>query len=159
MRPRSRGGRPIRTRAALTLAAALAISACGTWNPATDPGPEATRTEPIEGGQAASGQAQFTTGETTFEFSVTDCFLSSDDGVRFSGQGEDGSRIEGEYDPDQPDESFITVTDQEGVTLYTSDGSDPASPEFEVTEDGFRATAAFTTRDDERVDGSVSGAC
>lgn len=79
--------------------------------------------------------------------------------MRFSGQGEDGSRIQGEYDPDQPEESFITVTDQDGVTLYTSDGADPASPEFEMTEDGFSATAAFTTRDDDTVDGSVSGAC
>lgn len=79
--------------------------------------------------------------------------------MRFSGRGEDGSRIEGEYDPAQPDEAFITVTDKDGQTLYTSDGADPASPEFEMTEGGFNASAAFTTQGDDTVDGSVSGAC
>lgn len=79
--------------------------------------------------------------------------------MRFSGQSEDGARIVGEYDPAQPDETFITVTDKDGVTLYTSDGADPASPEFETTQDGFNASAAFTTQGDDTVDGSVSGAC
>lgn len=150
----------IRIRAALTLiAAALALSACGTWDPTADPGPEATRTAPIEGGQAAGGQAELTVSDGTFDFSLTDCFLSENDGVRFSGEGDDGARIEGEYDPERPEDSFVTVTNQEGETIYTSDSTDATAPEFEMTEEGFTATGAFTTRGDDAVDGSVSGAC
>lgn len=153
------GGRPIRSRVAPSLILALALAACGTWDPTADPGPDATRSEPIEGGSAAGGQAEFTVGDGTFDFSLTDCFLSADDGVRFSGEGQDGQRVEGEYDPENPDDSFVTVTDQDGVTVYTSDDTSDAAPSFDVTEDGFTATGAFTTGTDERVDGSVSGAC
>ncbi len=141
------------------MAAALALSACGTWDPTADPGPEATRSEPIEGGGAPDSQAELTVADGTFGFSLTDCFLSPDDGVRFSGEADDGSRIEGEYDPEQPEDAFITVTNQDGETIYTSEAADPTNPEFEMTEDEFTATAAFTTRDDESIDGSVSGAC
>lgn len=143
----------------LPLLLALALSACGTWDPTADPGPEATRSEPIEGGSAAGGQAEMTVADGTFEFSITDCFLSADDGVRFAGQGERGEQIEGEYDPENPDDSFITVTDQEGVTLYTSDDTSQGAPSFDVAGDAFTATGAFTTDSGDRVDGSVSGAC
>lgn len=150
----------IRTRAALTLtAAALALSACGTWDPTADPGPEATRSEPIEGASAAGGQAELTMSDGTFGFSLTDCFLSEDDGVRFSGEDDEGARLEGEYDPERPEDSFVTVTNQDGETIYTSDRTDATAPEFEITEDGFTATGAFTTQGDDTVDGSVSGAC
>ncbi len=104
------GGRPIRSRLAPSLLLALALTACGTWDPTADPEPEATRSAPIEGGSAAGGQAELTVGDGTFDFSLTDCFLSESDGVRFSGQGDDGSRIAGEYDPERPEDTFVTVT-------------------------------------------------
>ncbi len=153
------GGRPIRSRVAPSLLLALALAACGTWDPTADPGPDATRSEPIEGGSAAGGQAEFTVGDGTFDFSLTDCFLSEGDGVRFSGRDDEGQRITGEYDPERPEDSFVTVTNQEGETIYTSEPADPTAPEFEMTDDGFTATAAFSTESGDRVDGSVSGAC
>lgn len=152
-------GAPIRLRAAAPLLVALALSACGTWDPTADPSPEATRTEPIEGGQAAGGQAELTVGDGTFGFELTDCFLSESDGVRFSGRDEGGSRIEGEYDPERPEDSFVTVTNEEGAIIHTSEAADPTNPEFDMTEEGFTATGAFTTQGDDTVDGSVSGAC
>ena len=100
-----------------------------------------------------------TVGDGTFNFSVTDCFASPDEGVRFTGRSADGDVVAGEYDPEAPDDASVVVTNQEGVTLYSADGTTGTAPEFQVTEDGFTATGAFVSDQDEDVEGSLSGTC
>lgn len=155
--------RPIRPRrAALVLALAGALSACGTWDPTNDADPEADRTTPVEeatGDDTTGGAAELTVGDGGFEFSITDCTVS-DGGVRFAGRSPDGDSISGEFEADAPEDASIVVVDQDGNQLYTSDESSGVpAPEFQMTEDGFAATGTFVADDDSQVQGDLSGAC
>ena len=155
--------RPIHPRrAALLLALAGALSACGTWDPTDDPEPEADRTTPVEqatGDDTTGGAAELTVGDGAYEFSITDCTVT-DGGVRFAGRSPDGDSITGEFGAEAPDDASIVVVDQDGTQLYTSDeSSGAAAPEFQMTEDGFTATGTFVADDDSQVQGDLSGAC
>lgn len=156
----SRRGRPaIRTRtAALLPALVFALAACGTLDPTDDGGPEATRTEPVEDADDTA-QAEMTVGDGTFNFQITDCF-ASEDGIRFTGRSADGDSISGEFDPENPEDATLYVTDKDGEALYSGDETTGEPPQFEATGDGgFAATGTFVSDSDETVDGSISGAC
>ena len=149
----------IRTRrVALSLAVALGLAACGTWDPTA--APDATRTDVIEPEAPTTGaQMEMSVGDGTFNFSVTECFADPDEGVRVTGRTEDGNNVSVQYDPEAPDDATVVVTNQEGVMLYSADGTTGTAPEFQVTQDGFRATGAFVSDQEEDVEGSLSGTC
>lgn len=143
---------------ALFAAASIGLAACGTWDPTAEPEPEATRTDTIEGAGAAN-TAELTVGDGTFNFSITDCFASPDGSIRFSGRSPDGDSITGEFDPDAPEDATVYVTNSDGEAIWSADATTGTAPEFQVTEEGFQASATFVSDQDGEVEGSLSGTC
>jgi hypothetical protein len=138
---------------------ALALTACGDVD--TDVSPDDDITDdpnPVADGAPPSGTLTLSVGDATYDVDLDECFMT-EDGIEARGVSEAGETLEVEFFRDDPGSSRIYVATTEGEALWSSDSASEAAPEFEVDEEGFRATGRFTGRDGGIEDGELSGTC
>lgn len=143
----------------LALVLALALSACGTWDPTNRAEETAPATAP-EGEAVEAGTMRLTVGDKTYSFSVDTCYASPEDAIEVRGTTTSGEQINIDYDADAPRERTIQVVNQDGTVILDGNAADGMEePNLTIEEGGFSGTATFRSTDESMVGGELSGTC
>lgn len=142
----------------LALVLALALSACGTWDPTN----QAADTEPAiaPDDAAAEGSVELSVDDLTYSFSVDACYASPGDAIEVRASTAGGEQLRINYDTNAPRDRTIQVIDQDGTIIFDGSAAEGIeNPDLTIENDAFAGTATFRNTDGSEVGGELSGTC